>query len=106
MSWTRASGRVSNLGCVGWGGNPVNGSPVQPRQQAAAPNRVEVIDPVCGMQVNNSSPHVAEFEDQQYAFCSAGCRTKFVADPAIYIRARKSSASVFCFFVCCVFFFD
>jgi len=71
----------------------VNGSPVPPRQQAAAPNKAEVIDPVCGMKVNNSSPHVAEFEEQQYAFCSAGCRAKFVADPAKYIRARKSSTS-------------
>ena len=71
----------------------MNGSPVPPRQQAAAPNKAEVIDPVCGMKVNNSSPHVAEFEEQQYAFCSAGCRAKFVADPAKYIRARKSSTS-------------
>ena len=40
-----------------------------------------VLDPVCGMRVDPATtPHHAEHAGQTYHFCSAGCRTKFVAD--------------------------
>ncbi|WP_207541031.1 heavy metal translocating P-type ATPase [Sabulicella rubraurantiaca] len=44
-----------------------------------------VKDPVCGMTVDPATtPHHAEHAGVAYHFCSAGCRTKFVADPAKY----------------------
>ena len=42
-------------------------------------------DPVCGMTVKPDSPHQATHEGVDYRFCSAGCRTKFAADPAKYL---------------------
>ena len=51
-----------------------------------------VIDPVCGMRVDPlSSKHHLDHKGQHYFFCSAGCRTKFEADPEKYL-APKSSA--------------
>ena len=45
-----------------------------------------VTDPVCGMRVDpQTSPHRAEHAGHTYHFCSAGCRGKFVADPARYL---------------------
>lgn len=45
-----------------------------------------VIDPICGMSVDsNTSPHRTERGGHTYYFCSAGCRTKFIADPAKYV---------------------
>ena len=41
-------------------------------------------DPVCGMTVTEASPHRAEHERRAYWFCSAGCRSKFLGDPARY----------------------
>jgi P-type Cu+ transporter len=44
------------------------------------------VDPVCGMTVTADSKHHASHEGNDYRFCSAGCRTKFVADPARYLE--------------------
>ena len=45
----------------------------------------EFIDPVCGMTVDPvKTPHHAEHDGHEVHFCSAGCRTKFVADPGKY----------------------
>ncbi len=49
-------------------------------------------DPVCGMTVKPDSPHRAEVEGTQYAFCSAGCRTKFIADPHKYLHRDREPA--------------
>jgi Cu+-exporting ATPase len=47
------------------------------------------VDPVCGMKVNPvTSPHHAAHGGADFHFCSAGCRTKFVADPARYLEPR------------------
>ena len=41
-----------------------------------------VIDPVCGMRVDPTTrKHVFDHGHTTYHFCSAGCRTKFAADP-------------------------
>ena len=45
------------------------------------------IDPVCGMTVATDSPHHAGHAGQEYRFCSAGCRSKFVADPTRYLQS-------------------
>jgi Cu+-exporting ATPase len=53
-----------------------------------------VTDPVCGMKVDPAkTAHHAEHAGQAYHFCSAGCRTKFVADPAAYSGAGFDRAS-------------
>jgi Cu+-exporting ATPase len=47
-------------------------------------------DPVCGMRVDPAATlHHAEHEHATYHFCSAGCRAKFVAEPAGYLAADK-----------------
>ena len=43
-------------------------------------------DPVCGMPVTEASTHKVEHGDRPYWFCSAGCRTKFLANPQKYVE--------------------
>ena len=45
-------------------------------------------DPVCGMTVKPTSPHVADHDGQRFYFCGASCRTKFVNDPAKYLAPK------------------
>ncbi|MGH6740766.1 MAG: YHS domain-containing protein, partial [Bradyrhizobium sp.] len=52
-----------------------------------------VLDPVCGMTVNpETSKHRFEYHSQTFHFCSAGCRTKFAADPARYLDKGRRDA--------------
>ncbi len=47
----------------------------------------KVVDPVCGMTVDPAkTAHQAEHDGQGFHFCSAGCRTKFIADPTRYLE--------------------
>ncbi|WP_340587215.1 heavy metal translocating P-type ATPase [Erythrobacter alti] len=49
---------------------------------------VHAVDPVCGMSVDPSvTSHNAQHDGQEYHFCSASCRTKFVGDPARWLEA-------------------
>jgi heavy metal translocating P-type ATPase len=49
--------------------------------------QVNVIDPVCGMQVDpNSAAAQAKHDSRDFFFCSPSCRNKFVADPVKYSR--------------------
>jgi Cu+-exporting ATPase len=57
--------------------------------EAATPLRT---DPVCGMQVTPDSKHRAEHAGQDYRFCSARCREKFVADPRRYLQPQSAGA--------------
>jgi P-type Cu+ transporter len=44
-------------------------------------------DPVCGMTVDPAkSPHRTEHDGATFHFCSAGCLSKFTADPARYLQ--------------------
>jgi len=44
-------------------------------------------DPVCGMSVDPAtSKHRFDHRGETFHFCSAGCRTKFVADPGKYLE--------------------
>ncbi len=48
-------------------------------------------DPVCGMTVDpQKTQHRTTHAGTDYFFCSAGCRTKFEADPAHYLAAETS----------------
>ena len=51
-----------------------------------------LIDPVCGMTVSSGSQHQHLVESHTYYFCSAGCRTKFAADPHKYLHPEQSLA--------------
>src|SRR6476646_4566625 len=55
-----------------------------------------VRDPVCGMTVNPAtSKHRFNYRDETFHFCSAGCRTKFAADPVSWLeKDSKPKAAV------------
>src|SRR4051794_20202506 len=58
----------------------------QGHHPAPAAGALTVKDPVCGMSVGpHATPHRHELHGQTYYFCSAGCRTKFAADPDRYL---------------------
>src|SRR6185437_31671 len=45
-----------------------------------------VTDVVCGMTVDaKTTPHRTTYQGQDYFFCSAGCRIKFIGDPPHYL---------------------
>ncbi|MET4200951.1 heavy metal translocating P-type ATPase [Bradyrhizobium sp. LA6.12] len=51
----------------------------------------KVLDPVCGMTVDPAtSKHHHIHHGETFHFCSAGCRTKFAADPAKYLARDKA----------------
>ena len=51
------------------------------------------IDPVCGMTVDIAgAKHKADYKGHAYYFCSAGCKTKFVANPMKYLDAEAKAA--------------
>jgi Cu+-exporting ATPase len=61
----------------------------------AVPAEGGVIDPVCGMTVDpHTAKHRAEHRGHTYYFCSAGCRTKFAADPHKYLGTREPAPVV------------
>jgi Cu+-exporting ATPase len=55
----------------------------------ASDGAATVKDPVCGMSVDpTTTTHRASHDGQDYFFCSAGCRTKFIGDPMRYLNPR------------------
>ena len=66
-------------------------------QAASAPAREqpsEAVDPVCGMSVAVAGArHTAELLGSTYYFCCAGCRTKFLAEPARFLGAGSRAAA-------------
>ncbi|GAB3303029.1 heavy metal translocating P-type ATPase [Luteimonas notoginsengisoli] len=51
----------------------------------------KAIDVVCGMSVDPASTaHHANHGGAEYHFCSAGCRTKFLADPGRYLHPEQA----------------
>ena len=56
-----------------------------------AGNTKGVLDPVCGMTVDPAtSKHRFDHQGTTYHFCSAGCRSKFAADPAKYLEKKSA----------------
>ena len=50
-----------------------------------------VTDPVCGMTVDPATtPHHADHHGEAFHFCSAGCLTKFTADPEKYLAKDRA----------------
>lgn len=59
---------------------------------APAADDIVLLDPVCGMTVDAAhARHLAEHDGVVYAFCSLGCRTRFVKDPTGYPTGSVSS---------------
>lgn len=52
----------------------------------------DLIDPVCKMKIRpkSSMNETYTFEKVNYTFCSATCKSKFVAQPTKYIKKPKS----------------
>lgn len=47
----------------------------------------KVKDPVCGMTVDpHATTHRAQYQGKPYYFCSPGCQSKFMAEPAKYVE--------------------
>ena len=60
-----------------------------------ADSAATAVDPVCGMTVDPATAaHRAAHRGHDYFFCSAGCRTKFVADPDRYLGDKPQPAPV------------
>jgi Cu+-exporting ATPase len=55
-------------------------------------DEVVLRDPVCGMTVKPTSAHFTDHAGGRFYFCGAGCRTKFIADPAKYLAPRDTEA--------------
>ncbi|MDQ8726941.1 heavy metal translocating P-type ATPase [Bradyrhizobium sp. LHD-71] len=54
----------------------------------------KAIDPVCGMTVDPvSAKHRFAYRGEDHVFCSAGCRTKFEADPERYLARNKAGSA-------------
>ena len=53
-----------------------------------------VVDPVCGMKIDPAQTmRRADHAGRTYAFCSAGCETKFKTDPELYLRPQAAGAA-------------
>ena len=68
---------------------------VHPHQDVAStphPGAV-LVDPVCKMTVTAQSKYSFSHENQTYYFCSAGCKSKFAAQPSNYLAAAKTLAT-------------
>jgi xanthine dehydrogenase accessory factor len=59
---------------------------------APAPDDIVLLDPVCGMTVERDhARHLAEHAGTIYAFCSLGCRTRFVKDPLAFLGSAEAA---------------
>jgi Cu+-exporting ATPase len=81
----------AKAGCCGGGHDHTHyGHVAQPADSGA-----KARDPVCGMTVDPAtSKHRFDYHGATYHFCSAGCRTKFAADPQAYLDKSKPKAAV------------
>jgi Cu+-exporting ATPase len=85
---TPAAAEASKPACCGAGHYPAGHG-----DHDAAPGG-KVRDPVCGMTVDPAtSKHRFDHHGQTFHFCSAGCRTRFAADPAHYLGETKPQAA-------------
>ncbi|MGV9005587.1 MAG: heavy metal translocating P-type ATPase [Brevundimonas sp.] len=65
--------------------------PSRPAVAATDADGGRVKDPVCGMTVDPATTaHRAEHEGRAVYFCSAGCRTRFMADPDRYAEGAAA----------------
>ncbi len=58
--------------------------------------KVEYVDPVCGMTVTDLSKPHTEYQGQTYYFCCNGCLNKFSAHPEQFLKTEKSVSGCGC----------
>jgi xanthine dehydrogenase accessory factor len=69
----------------------VAGAPMEPISLEPVVDDIVLLDPVCGMTVEREhARHLAEHDGTVYAFCSIGCRTRFIREPTAYVPASVS----------------
>lgn len=68
---------------------------------SSAGNKIEtqderVIDPVCGMKIDPKTAKGGKtvFEGKEYFFCNPKCKTKFDADPHVYLHKTSAAPKV------------
>ena len=44
------------------------------------------VDPVCGMEVRESTPYKTMYKGRIYYFCGPACKREFERDPEAYLR--------------------
>ena len=71
--------------------NVLHGKHAHAGSHASTNVESDVVDPVCEMRVSLESPHRATHDGHEYRFCSAGCRAKFVNDPARFLTKASPS---------------
>jgi len=59
-----------------------------------APATAALKDPVCGMTVTVQSAHKCEHAGKLFYFCSAGCQSKFAADPGKYLAVNEAAPRI------------
>jgi len=70
------------------------GAGVPDAEAGPSVDEIVLLDPVCGMTVDRASArHLAEHDGVVYAFCSIGCRTRFIREPAAYLAPAVPSDS-------------
>ena len=57
------------------------------------PTGSQLLDPVCGMQVTEESPHHMEHGGKPFYFCSTKCLDRFRSDPEKYLNPARSEES-------------
>jgi len=57
--------------------------------QRATEAKGEAIDPVCGMETARTTHRKSEYLGTVYYFCSDGCKQKFDAAPAQFVKAKS-----------------
>ena len=83
---------TARAGCCGGHGH--GGHDHHHRHDHHTASKAGVLDPVCGMTVDPAtSKHRFDHKGTTYHFCSAGCRTKFAADPAKYLEKESAPAA-------------
>lgn len=52
-----------------------------------------VIDPVCGMQVDEKKAAASyEYQGKTYYFCAPGCKAAFEKDPEKYLKGQQGQS--------------
>jgi Cu+-exporting ATPase len=82
----------AEAGCCG-GGDHAHDHHHDHDQHAAVGAGTKVLDPVCGMTVDPATAkYRADYAGSTYYFCSAGCQSKFTANPAKYLNKTEPKA--------------
>ena len=65
------------------------------KKQASGLELVKV-DPVCSMNISESSEHYFEYLGKKYLFCCDGCKQKFIKKPEAYLQETKPKSGCGC----------